>query len=139
MPALTPEAPHLLVAEADQALRHLSQHALVEMGYTCTLASSLEQAQRLLQQQPFALVVTGTFSRTSRGALEALRPLLVLSHPRPVILCTGWPLSEAEVRRAGFAALVRRPFLLEQLATTVAACLQHPPYPGQPPLVDTVP
>ena len=64
MAAPTPETPHLLVAEADSALRSLSQHALVEMGYTCTLASSLEQAQRLLQQQPFALVVTGTFSRT---------------------------------------------------------------------------
>lgn len=139
MTALAPEAPHLLVADADPALRRLSQQALVELGYPCTLASSLEQAQRLLQQQPFALVVTGTFSRTSQGVLEALRPLLALSYPRPVILCTGWPLAEAEVWQAGFAALVRRPFLLEQLAATVAACLQYSPYPGQTPLVDTVP
>lgn len=139
MAAPASEAPHLLVAEADPALRRLSQHALMEMGYPCTLATSLEHALRLLQQQPFALVVTGTFSHTSQGMLEALRPLLALSHPRPVILCTGWPLSEAEVRRAGFAALVRRPFLLEQLAATVAACLQYSPYPGQTPLVDMAP
>lgn len=139
MAAPAPEALHLLVAEADPALRRLSQHALMELGYACTPATSLEQALRLLQQQPFALVVTGTFSRTSQGVLEALRPLLALSYPRPVILCTGWPLAEAEVRRAGFAALVRRPCDLEQLAATVAACLQYSPYPGQPPLVDTAP
>lgn len=139
MAAPAPETPHLLVAEADPALRRLSQHALMEMGYACTLATSLEQALRLLQQQPFALVVTGTFSHTGQGMLEALRPLLALSYPRPVILCTGWPLSASEVWQAGFAALVRRPFLLEQLAATVAACLQYSPYPGQTPLVDTVP
>lgn len=131
MAAPTPSIPHLLVAEADVALRWFSQQALVEMGYACTPASSLKETLRLLHQQPFDLVVTETFSRSGQGALEALRPLLALSHPLPVLLCTGWPLKEVEVQQAGFAALVLRPFRLEHLVVTEAEALHQPWSPAQ--------
>lgn len=139
MAAPTPDTPHLLVAEADAELQHVFQHVLAEAGYACTVVSSLEEALRLLGQQPFDLVLTDAFIHSSQWSLAVLRPLLAVAHPRPVVLCTAWPLTEAEVQREGFAALVRQPFDLEHLVTTVAACLQHPPYPGQPPLVETAP
>ena len=131
MSAAAPISPRLLVVEADPTLRLLLQAALAEMGYASTLASSLEQALRLLHQQPFVLVMTDTFSHTSQKALTSLRPLLALSHPLPVILCTAWPLAETEVKHAGFAALVRQPFDLDHLVTTVAACLNQPWSPDQ--------
>lgn len=126
MAAPAPVSPQLLVAEADPVLRLILQQALAEMGYTSTLASSLDQALRLLNQQPFDLMVTDTFFRSSQEALAPLRPLLALSHPLPVILCTAWPLTESVVRHEGFAALLLQPFELDHLVTTVAECLNQP-------------
>ena len=126
-----PASPQLLVMEADPALQLLLQHTLTEMGYSCTLASSLEEALRLLHKHPFALVVTDIFLRSSQEAVASLRPLLALSHPLPVILCTAWPLHEDDVKQEGFAALVRQPFHLDHLVTTVAACLHLPWSPAQ--------
>jgi hypothetical protein len=54
-----------------------------------------------------------------------------LSHSLPVILCTAWLLAETDVRKEGFAALVRQPFDLDHLVTTVAACLNQPWSPAQ--------
>jgi CheY-like chemotaxis protein len=121
----------ILVAEADPTLQILFQHTLTEMGYPCTLASSLEEALCFLHKHPVALVVTDIFLRSSQEVLTSLRPLLALSHPLPVILCTAWPLHEDVVRREGFAALVPQPFHLDHLVTTVAACLNQPWSPAQ--------
>jgi CheY-like chemotaxis protein len=123
--------PHLLVVEADQSLQLVFQLVLAEMGYISTLASSPDQALRLLDQRPFDLIVTDTFSYTGQEALAPLRPLLALSQPLPVILCTAWPLTEAVVKQEGFAGLVLQPFELDRLITTVAECLKQPWSPAQ--------
>jgi CheY-like chemotaxis protein len=123
--------PHLLVVEADLSLQVVFQQTLAEMGYISTLASSLDQALRLLDQHPFDLIVTDAFSYTGQEALAPLRPLLALSHPLPVILCTAWPLTEAVVKQEGFAGLVLQPFELDRLITTVAECLNQPWSPAQ--------
>jgi CheY-like chemotaxis protein len=124
-------SPRILLVGADPAMQLLLQQALAEMGYASTRASSLGQALRLLHQQAFDLVVTDTFSRTGQEVLSPLRPLLALSHPLPVILCTAWPLAETDVRNEGFAGLVPQPFELDQLVTMVAACLNQPWSPAQ--------
>jgi CheY-like chemotaxis protein len=121
-----PSPPRLLLVEGDLALRNVLQDALAEMGYSCTVASSPEQALRMLHRQPVDLIVTETFSRTRQDVLAPSCSLLNLSHPTPVIVCTAWPVTETEVREHGFAALVPKPFLLDQLVTTVAECLNQP-------------
>ncbi len=123
--------PHLLVVQADPSLQLILQQALAEMGYISTSASSLDQALRLIDQRPFDLIVTDTFSRTGQEALASLRPLLALSHPLPVVLCTAWPLTETVVRHEGFAGLVQQPFELDHLITTVAEGLNQPWSPAQ--------
>ncbi len=131
MSAPAPTSPHLLVVEADPALQLILQEALAEMGYVSTSASSLDQALRLLNQQHVDLIVTDSFSSTSQEALAPLRPLLALSHPLPVILCTAWPLTETVVKQEGFAGLVLQPFELDHLVTMVAECLNQPWSPAQ--------
>ena len=131
MSAAASVSPQLLIVEAEPALRLLLQQALAEMGYASTLASSLEQALRLLQQQPFDLIITDAFFRTDQDTLAFLHPLLALSHPLPVVLCTAWPLSAPAVRQTGFAGLVRQPCDLHHLVTTVAECLNQSWSPAQ--------
>ena len=55
----------------------------------------------------------------------------VQAHPIPVGVISGWKLQEEEVRQRGFACLVRKPFDLEALLTSIAACLQIPLTPEQ--------
>jgi CheY-like chemotaxis protein len=110
MPAPALASPHLLVVEAVPALRLVFHDELAEMGYASALASSLEHALGLLHQQPVDLMVADTSYITSlQDALDPLRPLLTLSHPLPIVLCAPLPLSETEVRQAGFASWVQPP------------------------------
>ena len=126
-----PVSPHVLVVETVPSLRLIIQDALAEMGYASTLASSLEHALRLVNQQPFDLIVVDTSPANSPDALTSLRPLLALSHPLPVVLCTLWPLSEIELRDAQVAGWVQHPFTRDQLVMTVAECLNQPWSPAQ--------
>jgi CheY-like chemotaxis protein len=126
MTASTLSSPQLLVVEDNLALQHLLRDALEEMGYPATGASSLDQALRLVQYQPIDVIVTGTFARTPQDALASLRPLRQLPHPIPVVVCTGWPVTDTAVKEHGFAALVPNPFLLDHLVVTVAECLNQP-------------
>jgi CheY-like chemotaxis protein len=123
-----------LVFAADQDLGPVFQEALAEMGYASTLATSLQQALRLLHRQPFDLILTDTSSRTGQeapGTWASLYPLLALSHPLPVVLCTARPVKEIDVRHEGFAGLVVKPIDLDHLVTTVAECLNQPWTPAR--------
>jgi DNA-binding NtrC family response regulator len=122
----TASPPRLLLVEGDLALRNVLPDALAAMGYSCTVASYPEQALRMLHRLPVDLIVTETFSHTRQDVLASSRPLLNLSHPIPVIVSTAWPVTATEVHEYGFAALVPKPFLLDQLVTTVAECLNLP-------------
>jgi CheY-like chemotaxis protein len=119
-------SPRVLVTEPDLALGLTLHQALAGMGYTSTLASSLDQGLRWLHEQPFDLIVTDTFSGIGQQSLANLRPLLALAYPIPVILCSAWDFEETAVTQAGFAGQVKQPFDLDELITTVAECLNCP-------------
>jgi CheY-like chemotaxis protein len=119
-------APRLLIVEGDRLIRDLFQDVLSQVGYVCTVVSDPEQALHLLHTQPVDLIVTNSFSHTRQDVLASSRPLLQFSHPLPVIMCSTWGFSPAELREAGFAGAVAKPFLCDELATTVAECLKRP-------------
>jgi CheY-like chemotaxis protein len=118
--------PRLLIVDGDRPIRILMRDVLSEMGYGCTVAADPEQALRVLHRQPVDLLVTDSFSHSAHDVLAGSRPLLHLAHPVPVILCTAWPLTAADLQEAAFTAVVRKPFALDDLVTTVAACLGRP-------------
>ena len=116
----------LLIVDCDRPTRTLIQVVLGEMGYDCTVATDPEQALRVLHRQPVDLLVTDSFSHSAHDVLAGSRPLLQFAHPLPVILCTAWPLTAADPQEAEFAAVLRKPFDLDDLVTTVAECLGRP-------------
>lgn len=102
------------------------QDVLSEMGYLCTVAADPEQALRVLRRQPMDLIVSNTFSHTYHDILASSHPLLQLAHALPVVLCTDWSLRDCDLSVARIAAVVPKPFALDDLVTTVAECLQQP-------------
>jgi CheY-like chemotaxis protein len=125
MTSFPPSTPRLLVVEADQDLREILHRVFVEQGYGPTMAASLEEALRLVHQHPFDLILTELFILPDQETLALVLPLRELAHPTPdVVIATR--LSTQEVQQQGFAALLREPFDLNELITTVAECLKHP-------------
>jgi CheY-like chemotaxis protein len=96
MPAAA-SPPRLLVVEDDRDQRAFFQDVLQDMGYHCLAASSLDQALRIIHQQPIDLIISDLFSSTPRNAVASLRPLLALAQPVPVIASTAWPVTDTQV------------------------------------------
>jgi CheY-like chemotaxis protein len=129
---------HILVVNADPSLGLIFRDALADMGYAGTLATTQKQAQRELNHHPFDLIVVDSSANTRQDAIESLRPLLALSHPLPIVLCSLVALSETDLKREGFAGQMRLPVTLDQLVTTVAECLNQPWTPSQLPQAEVV-
>ncbi len=108
----------LLIVDGDRPMRILIREVLGEMGYVCTVAADPQQAVRVLHRQPVDLLVTNSFSHSAHDVLAGSRPLLHLAHPLPVILCTPWPLTAADLQEAEVTAVVWKPFALDDLVTT---------------------
>jgi len=125
MTASAPSTPRLLVVEEDRDLREILHRVFVEQGYGPTMATTLEEAIRLVNQHPFDLILTELFFPSEQETLALVLPLRELAHPTPVVVMATW-LSSQDVRASGFAALLREPFDLNELITTVAECLHHP-------------
>jgi CheY-like chemotaxis protein len=106
-------------------MREILQAVFVEQGYSPTMAASLEEALRLVHQHPFDLILTELFFSSEQETLALVLPLQELAHPTPVVVIATW-LSTQDVRASGFAAVLREPFDLNELITTVAECLKHP-------------
>jgi two-component system nitrogen regulation response regulator NtrX len=124
-------APHrrpsaVLVVEDDADLRRLLENLLGEEGYRCVSRASLEEAIGLLRTVRFALILTDAFSRNPPEVAVTTAPLLAAAGRTPVVLCTAHAVAEEAARAAGFAALVSKPFELEQLLATVAGVLALP-------------
>jgi CheY-like chemotaxis protein len=101
------------------------QWVLVEQGYYLSVASSLEEALRLVHQQPFDLLLTELLAPPDQETLAFIQPLRELAYPTPVVVIDTW-LSARQVRASGFATLLSQPFTLNELITTVAECLHRP-------------
>jgi DNA-binding NtrC family response regulator len=116
----------LLLVEHDPGVRDLLQAFLTREGYEVFLVASPQKALTLLDQHPFHLVLTDLFRTPGTDPFHAIELLRGQAHPIPVGLITGWNVREEEVIQRGFACLVRKPFDLEALLTSIAICLNIP-------------
>ncbi len=131
MTALSASPPRLLLVEHDPGVRDLLQAFLRSEGYDVFLVASPQEALTLLDAHTFHLVLTDLFRRADQDPFQAIEPLRSQAYPIPVGVISGWKLKEEEVRQHGFACLVRKPFDLEALLTSLAACLHIPLTPEQ--------
>lgn len=113
--------PKLLLVDDDADLRETLLMLMADEGYAVQEAAALERALALVDAQGFDLIVTDCFDADGRDPLAGLAALRERAAPTPVGIMTAWPLLPEEVRAAGFAFLVGKPFDLDQLMLEVAA------------------
>jgi len=130
---LRPAAPRILIVEPDTEIRDLLKTALALEGCEVQSTPSLKDAQALLRQQLFRLVLSDSFARSQQEALAYLAALRQEVAPVPVGILTGWALTPSEVEEQGFAFLLRKPFDLNELLGRVAEALALPLDPEQHP------
>jgi len=119
-------APHLLVVEDDADTRDILGLILREEGYVVSLAASLQEAMKLLEEQVFHFVLTDLLAVNPNDMLSSVSALLAQAQPMPIGLLTGWQVTSEEAQRAGFACYIRKPFDLDDALATIASCLNVP-------------
>lgn len=97
------------------------------MGYRVELARSGEEGIRRAEEQPFDLVLAD-LSMPGMSGLDAARRIKALRPFTPVVLVTGWQasLAESELRAAGVARVLSKPFRIEQLTEIIETLASRP-------------
>lgn len=132
MPRRTPHPlARLLVVEDDPDTLESIALVLRDEGYDVTACASHASALELVDSQTFAFILTDLFYHPNRDALASARELLAHAHPTPVAVVTAWQVYGEEVTRQGFACLIRKPFDVGFLLTSVASRLCVPLTPRQ--------
>lgn len=122
--------PSVLVAASDPALREVLADLLAEEGYTPSAASSLAEAQALIEERVFGLILAEVFAGASLSAWDDARTLLRRAQPAPVgLLVTHSSVPDSVAR--GFAFVQRMPFEMDELLARVAAATARPLTPEQ--------
>ncbi len=115
----------ILVVEEEPDIARLLRMMLEDEGYTVLLASSLEAATTQLAQTPVDLVLTDSFSPSVATALEVAQPLLAVAGRTPVVLLTGYGVTQEDARGSGFSGVIGKPFALDDLLDQVRSFLAH--------------
>lgn len=123
--------PHVLVVESDLELQELLTLLLREEGYQVTSAVSLEQAAALLEQHTFHLILSDLFREENEAPLRGVEALRDRAWPIPVMIMTGWTISEQAAQQRGFPHLIYKPFDIDNLSATIATCLNAALTPRQ--------
>ncbi len=122
----SPYLARLLVVEHDAGIQELLTAFLTSEGYSVCLANSPDEARALLREQSFNLVLTDLFSTSSRDRFRAALQLRACAYPIPVGVITGWNVEEAELAQHDFAFFLPKPFDVEDLVDSIAACVAAP-------------
>jgi CheY-like chemotaxis protein/anti-sigma regulatory factor (Ser/Thr protein kinase) len=114
----------ILVIDDEQPIAELLEDALSAMGHAVQIATSGREGVRLAGVSAYDLVLTDLGMPDISGWDVATR-IRANSPGVPVVLVTGWgsTVSAEEVRDNGIAAVVHKPFEIEELLETTARVL----------------
>ncbi len=125
-----PNAPHILLAEDDPAMRDLLAFCLYQAGYRVTSCSDgLSLLERLEAGGGIDLVITDVRMPAMTG-LEVLEATLDSQHRPPTICMTafGDQTTHEQARRLGAVRVLDKPFDIETLVEIVRRlCPQKDP------------
>ena len=111
----------ILLVEDHEALAVLRCALLRLQGYEIVLAADGREACRLLEQEPFDLVVTDVELPEGSGWDVATA---AKKHQLPVILSTGWPLRALNLPEVDF--VIAKPSSVAEFLSLVHSALKKP-------------
>lgn len=120
-PTLAP-GPRLLILDDEPALLFPVSHFLTTHGYLVTTACEPEEAEALLDHEPFDVVLLDlALTRFGREGLEVLRSVRSRFPWLPVIVLSANVSAEVEeeARRLGADAVLSKPQPLPRLASVI--------------------
>lgn len=117
-------APRILVVDDEVSSAEVVALILKEEGYEVSFAVDSRQAQALLDNQDFDLLITDFMMPGLNGADLARSARATARHAGlPVMMMSGAPLSALHEQTDTFDMFLRKPFVIEQLLRTVQALL----------------
>ncbi|HHN65327.1 MAG TPA: response regulator [Nitrospirae bacterium] len=105
----------VLVVDDEQLVRWFLQRALTKKGYEVTVVSSTQEAELLLQNENYDLIISDLRMPTGDGAPFINRLVESGTHP-PIIACSAYitPELDKDFRLKGVYTL-KKPFKLSEL------------------------
>lgn len=120
----------ILVAEDEESLRKLTYEILTELGYKVLLARTGAEAVEicLARKSEIDLLLMDVLMPRMSG-LEAYQAIRALGYGFPVIFMTGYmaEIAPGETEALNGAALIQKPYDLDQLSRQVRAALDQSP------------
>ena len=121
---------HILVVDDEEIITRVLEKMLLRLGYKVTARTDSEEALDLFRAQPgrFDMVITNLTMPKLTGN-ELTREVQKLRPDLPIMLATGHGkiVSEETAHSLGVAALVSKPFLIEEIAKTIRQVLDQQP------------
>ena len=110
--------PDILVAEDDPDLAGLLQLVLEEEGYRVTAVGSGQAVLDAVWQHPPDLLLLDVCLGPGLSGWDVLRRLDTAQRPVPTVMVTG-DATTGPIRRSGMAAILAKPFDLDELLAVV--------------------
>jgi CheY-like chemotaxis protein len=124
----------ILIIEDDEAIAEVVRQVLSDEGYSVERARSLQQARTLLTAPDavsWDLVLSDAVLASDGDKLSRLNDLRALTRA-PIVILSGWPQTLfADYAERGFAAVVAKPFDLDDLVAVVRQQLSTPTGAGE--------
>jgi DNA-binding NtrC family response regulator len=121
----------VLIIEDDDNISSVIAEVLRDQRYTVTHTASPQETHALFAASPppsFDLILSDSFRLPSENAYIWLAVLKTLT-PAPIVIPSGWPAGTFEDWDGrGFAAVLPKPFDLDDIVTLVARVLAAPPH-----------
>jgi DNA-binding NtrC family response regulator len=112
-----------LVIEDDRDIRNLIRQVLSDEGYDLTFVDGLDRAPADAAPDLVITDLVGLRPYASGPARAYVRRVTERYPGAPIIVCTAHEPAFREVDRLGAAALLGKPFTIEELLRTVDECI----------------
>ena len=126
--------PSILVIDDDVGVRTAIKVLLEMADHKVTLAADGRTGVRLIEQQPYDLVIVDVFMPGLNG-LETIKALRALRRDMPIVVMSGASVHTASesvsdlvsvAAKLGADRSIRKPFGSSELLETVRSCLDRP-------------
>ena len=123
---LTAGSERILIVDDDEAIIHMEQQMLSNLGYTVTPFTDSEECLIFFQEHPeeFDVIITDMTMPGMTGDIFA-KEVLKIRPDMPIILCTGFSdrIDEKKAKAIGIGEFIMKPLLMKDLVGAVQKVL----------------